>query len=80
MSGQREGFLGDILDKVKDLITDDERKDQTPKDDPPLETQCCGKPPIQPVHGGQLISEGEVEHDLGCPNHPDNVAKQEVAS
>ena len=79
MSGQREGFLGDILDKVKDLVTDDDRKEQNPpKDDPPLE--CCGQPPIQPVHGGHLIIEDEVEHDPGCPNHPDNVAKQEVAS
>jgi hypothetical protein len=81
MSGQREGFLGDILDKVKDLITDDEpQKDPKREEDPPLTPQCCGKPPIQPVVGGQLISEGELQHELNCPNHPDNLAKQEVAS
>lgn len=72
MSGQREGFLGDILDKVKDLVTDDERKEQTPKDDPPLETQCCGRPPGQPLLG-------DFEHEADCPNHPDNLPKQEVS-
>ena len=44
MSAQREGFLGDILDKVKDLVTDDDRKDDKPED-PPLTPQCCGPQP-----------------------------------
>jgi hypothetical protein len=73
MSGQREGLVGDIFNKVKDLLTDDEPKDPKREEDPPLETQCCGKPPVQPVVGS-------FEHDPGCPNHPDNLAKQEVAS
>lgn len=74
MTTQREGFIGDILDKVKDLVTDEEpQKDPKREEDPPLETQCCGKPPVQPVIGS-------FEHDPGCRNHPDNLAKQEVAS
>ena len=80
MTGQREGLVGDIFNKVKDLLTDDEPKDPKKQEDPPLETQCCGKPPVQPVVGGQLITEGEFQHELDCPNHPDNLAKQEVAS
>ncbi|MDX8030781.1 hypothetical protein SK803_11195 [Lentzea sp. BCCO 10_0856] len=83
MTSQREGFLGDILDKVKDLITDDEpKKDpKPPQEDPPLTPQCCGQPPGHPLVGEpRLLSEGPVEHDLDCPNHPDNVVKEEVAS
>lgn len=73
MTGQREGLVGDIFNKVKDLLTDDEPKDPKKQEDPPLETQCCGKPPGQPLLG-------EFEHDADCPNHPDNLAKREVAS
>ncbi len=75
MSAQREGFLGDILDKVKDLVTDDDRKDDKPED-PPLTPQCCGPwPPGHPVVGMP------VDHDPNCPNHPDNAVKEEeVAS
>jgi hypothetical protein len=79
MSGQREGLIGDIFNKVKDLITDEDPK-APPQEDPPLETQCCGRPPGVPVVGTHLISEGEFEHAPDCPNHPDNVAKEEVAS
>lgn len=76
MTGQREGFIGDILDKVKDLITDDDQKDpKSPQEDPPLTPQCCGPQPP----GHPLLSV-PVEHDLTCPNHPDNLAKEEVAS
>ena len=71
MTGQREGFLGDILDKVKDLVTDENPK-TPPQEDPPMETQCCGRPPGQPLLG-------TFEHRTECPNHPDNLPKQEVA-
>lgn len=82
MTGQREGLFGDILDKVKDLITDDDQKDpKTPKEDPPLTPQCCGPlPPGHPLVGDpQLLTEGPTEHDKDCPNHPDNLAKDVVA-
>jgi hypothetical protein len=77
MTTQREGFLGDILDKVKDLITDDEpRAPKTPpQEDPPLTPQCCGPQPP-----GHPLLAAPVEHDAACPNHPDNLAKEEVAS
>ncbi|NGY57811.1 hypothetical protein G7043_02570 [Lentzea sp. NEAU-D13] len=76
MTGQREGFIGDILDKVKDLVTDDEPRDPKPKeDDPILVPQCCGPmPPGHPLVGLP------VEHDANCPNHPDNLADDEKAS
>ncbi|GAA3686919.1 hypothetical protein C8D87_111292 [Lentzea atacamensis] len=83
MTTQREGFLGDILDKVKDLITDDETQDPKtpPQEDPPLTPQCCGMPPGHPLVGEpRLVSEGPVEHDKDCPNHPDNLTTEEVAS
>lgn len=74
MSGQHEGLVGNILDKVKDLLTDDDedRKDPKREQDPPLTPQCCGMPP-----GQTLVA---WEHKADCPNHPDNVAKEEVAS
>ncbi|NGY59086.1 hypothetical protein G7043_09120 [Lentzea sp. NEAU-D13] len=46
--GTREGFLGDILDKVKDLITDDEAK-PLDREDPPVTPQCCGSPTSHPM-------------------------------
>jgi hypothetical protein len=65
MSAQREGFLGDILDKVKGLIADDEHKDKTPKEDPPLTPQCCGGTPIPPIVGN---GEGPtILHEPTCP-------------
>ena len=77
MTGQREGFIGDILDKVKDLITDEEpRKDpKPPQEDPPLTPQCCGVTPP-----GHPLVDMPVVHELNCPNHPDYVAPEEVAS
>lgn len=82
MSAQREGLFGDIVDKFKDFVTDDERKVEQPKEDPPLTPQCCGPvPPGWPVVGDpKLLAEGSVEHDANCPNHPDNLASEEVAS
>ncbi|MGW6448850.1 hypothetical protein [Lentzea sp. NPDC055074] len=60
-----------IADKFKDLLDGDDRKDKTPEpEDPPLETQCCGKPPGQPLLGS-------FEHEAGCPNHPDSLATTE---
>jgi hypothetical protein len=74
MTGQREGLVGDIFNKVKDLLTDDEPKDPKtpPQEDPPLETQCCGQPP-----GQTLIA---WEHKADCPNHPDNLTPAEKVS
>lgn len=72
MSGQQEGLIGNIFDKVKDLLDgdDDNRADKTPpQEDPPLETQCCGRPP-----GQTLVA---WEHKTDCPSHPDNVVATE---
>jgi hypothetical protein len=84
MSGQHEGLIGNILDKVKDLLTDDDddRKDkQPPQEDPPLTPQCCGMPPGHPLVGEpRALSDEPVVHDLNCPNHPDNLAKEEVVA
>ncbi|ANZ38238.1 hypothetical protein BBK82_21375 [Lentzea guizhouensis] len=82
MTTQREGFLGDIVDKVKDLLDSPEPKKTPEPEDPPLTPQCCGpNPPGWPIMGGhKVVTEGPVEHELNCPNHPDNVAKEEVAS
>lgn len=80
MSGNapREGFFDDIVDKFKDLINnedDDNRDAEKSRQDPPLTPQCCGPPPpTWPVAGMP------VEHDPNCPNHPDYVAKEGVAS
>ena len=75
MTGQREGFIGDILDKVKDLITDDEPQKDPKREDPPLTPQCCG-----PLPPGHPLVDLPVEHDPNCPNHPDNLATDEKAS
>jgi hypothetical protein len=75
MTTQREGFLGDILDKVKDLVTDDERKEERPKEEPPLVPMCCGPQPP-----GHPVADLPVEHDPNCPNHPDRQAENEKAS
>lgn len=83
MSGQREGLLTNIVDKFKDMLDGgDDRKDKTPEpEDPPLTPQCCGMPPGHPLVGDpKLLTEGSVEHDSECPNHPDNVAKAEPVS
>ena len=71
MSGQHEGLFTNIVDKFKDILDgDDDRKDKTPEpEDPPLETQCCGRPP-----GQTLVA---WEHKADCPNHPDNLATTE---
>ncbi|MDX8145553.1 hypothetical protein SK854_25820 [Lentzea sp. BCCO 10_0061] len=50
----------------------------TPK--PPVTPQCCGRPPGPMMLMGTADSGGDVEHDPSCENHPDNLAKQEVAS
>ncbi|MGW4208613.1 hypothetical protein ACWEIJ_11560 [Lentzea sp. NPDC004789] len=84
MSGQREGFISDILHKVEDLVTggDHTEPKTPPQEDPPMTPQCCGPlPPGHPLVGEpRLVTEGAVEHDPDCPNHPDNLAKAEVAS
>ncbi|MGI5505209.1 hypothetical protein [Lentzea sp. CA-135723] len=77
--------MSNIVDKFKDILdgdNDDDRKDKTPQpEDPPLTPQCCGMPPGHPLIGDpKLLTEGPVEHDKDCPNHPDNVSKQEVLS
>jgi hypothetical protein len=81
MSAQREGFLGDILDKVKDIITpDDDKKDDKPVQDPPVITpKCCGQIPKFAPTAEEVDSSGDVEHDADCPNHPDNLNKEVVA-
>ncbi|SER52764.1 hypothetical protein SAMN05216188_112123 [Lentzea xinjiangensis] len=67
MTVQREGFLGDILDKVKDLVTDDDRKDEKREEDPPLTPACCGGTPIPPLVGG---GEGPTMlHEVTCKNY-----------
>ncbi|WP_394616086.1 hypothetical protein JNUCC0626_41320 [Lentzea sp. JNUCC 0626] len=65
--------MSNIVDKFKDMLDgDDDRKEKTPQpEDPPLETQCCGMPPGQPLVGS-------FEHKADCPKHPDNLAKEEV--
>ncbi|GGM80248.1 hypothetical protein GCM10011609_15180 [Lentzea pudingi] len=50
----------------------------TPK--PPVTPQCCGRPPGPMMFAGGADSGGDVEHELGCDNHPDNLAKLEVSS
>ena len=83
MSGQHEGLLSNIVDKFKDMLDgDDDRKEKAPEpEDPPLTPQCCGMPPGHPLIGDpKLLTEGPVEHDKDCPNHPDNASKQEVLS
>jgi hypothetical protein len=75
MSGQHEGLIGNILDKVKDLLTDDDDNRKDPKhqpEDPPLTPQCCGLPP-----GQTLVA---FEHKADCPNHPDNLTAAEKVS
>lgn len=81
MSAQREGFFGDILDKVKDIITDDDRpKEDKPVEQPPVITpKCCGHAPKFVPTAEDVDSGGDVEHDADCPNHPDNLAKEVVA-
>ncbi len=69
MTVQREGFLGDILDKVKDLVTDEEPRDPKtpPQEDPPLTPQCCGGTPIPPLMGS---GEGPtILHEPTCKNY-----------
>ena len=77
MSGQREGFISDILHKVEDLVTggDHGEPKTPPQEDPPMTPQCCGPQPP-----GHPLVEMPVVHDPDCPNHPDNLAKEEVAS
>lgn len=66
MTTQREGFLGDIVEKVKDLLTDDDvRKDEKPVD-PPLTPQCCGGHPVPPVYdSGDVL----FMHESTCKNY-----------
>ena len=87
MTGQREGLLGDIFDKVKDIITpDDDNKPQPPpqpdrpSEKPPvIEPKCCGQNPKFVDTGEDLTDDGTKVHDAGCPNHPDNKAAEVVA-
>jgi hypothetical protein len=81
MSAQREGFFGDILDKVKDIITDDDRpKEDKPVEQPPVITpKCCGHNPKFVPTAEDLTTDGPIHHDADCPNHPDNLAKDVVA-
>jgi hypothetical protein len=81
MTTQREGFLGDIVDKVKDLLDGPDPKKTPEPEDPPLVPQCCGQPPGHPLVGEpRLLLDGAAEHDRDCPNHPDNLAKDEVVA
>lgn len=81
MSAQREGFFGDILDKVKDIITDDDRpEDDKPVEQPPVVTpKCCGQIPKFAPTAEDLTSDEPVVHDADCPNHPDNQSEEVVA-
>ncbi|MEU0886142.1 hypothetical protein ABZ345_46845 [Lentzea sp. NPDC005914] len=91
MTAQREGFLGDILDKVKDIITDDDSNPTptppppapeptpVPHPQPPVTPQCCGPTPKFANLGEDLTDDGPKLHDADCPNHPDNLAKEVVA-
>ncbi|MGW6936582.1 hypothetical protein ACWGE0_41465 [Lentzea sp. NPDC054927] len=51
----------------------------SPSPKPPIRPQCCGQPPGPMMLVGNF-DETEHLHDAECPNHPDNLAKQEVAS
>jgi hypothetical protein len=90
MTGQREGFLGDILDKVKDIITPDDNTNPpppppapaptpVPQPQPPVTPQCCGPNPKFVDTGADLIAEGPKVHDADCPNHPDNLPEEVLA-
>jgi hypothetical protein len=93
MTGQREGFLGDILDKVKDVFTDDDNSNPTPPPPPapapapepshpgpPVTPQCCGPNPKFLKAPEASVTDSPVVHDADCPNHPDNLAKEEVVA
>ncbi|MFS8103204.1 hypothetical protein LFM09_39355 [Lentzea alba] len=87
MTGQREGFLDDILDKVKDIITDDNPNPTpppppaptpVPQPKPPVTPKCCGQTPkFAPTAEDLTVEESKV-HDADCPNHPDNLPKDVV--
>ena len=80
MSAQREGLFSDIIDKVKDIITDDDdRKDEQPKQDPVITPKCCGHIPKFAPTAEDVTSDEPVVHDADCPNHPDNLPKEVVA-
>ncbi len=49
------------------------------EEDPEVKPMCCGQPPGPMMLVGNF-EESEREHEANCPNHPDNLAKQEVAS
>ncbi|HEX8867960.1 MAG TPA: hypothetical protein VF821_20035 [Lentzea sp.] len=55
--GIREGFLGDILDKVKDLISDDVASEQEPSEHSGPAPECAGGP----------IGHHDSEHDVPPP-------------
>ncbi|MFI6096747.1 hypothetical protein ACIA8G_14395 [Lentzea sp. NPDC051213] len=76
MSAQREGFLDDILEKVKDIITPD---DDNKPDGPVVEPKCCGPTPKFAPTAEDLTAEESKVHDADCPNHPDNLPKDVVA-
>lgn len=44
------------------------------KEDPEVTPMCCGGGPGHPLVGRFNLSEGEIEHDPTCPNHPDHKA------
>ncbi|MCP2247019.1 hypothetical protein [Lentzea aerocolonigenes] len=87
MTGQREGLIGDIFKKVKDLVTDDDNTNPTPpppapeptpapQPGPPVTPQCCGHTPKFAGTAEELTSDEPIVHDANCPNHPDNLAKE----
>lgn len=49
------------------------------REEPEVTPMCCGRPPGPMMLMGSA-SGGDVEHEPGCENHPDNLAKQEVPS
>jgi hypothetical protein len=93
MTGQREGLIGDIFNKVKDLVTDDNPNPTPPppppapaptpvpqpQPGPPVTPQCCGQTPMFVGNAEDLASDASKQHDADCPNHPDNLAKEVVA-
>ena len=50
------------------------------KEDPEVTPMCCGGTPGFPfrrplsISEGAVDSDGDIEHDHDCPNHPNNIA------
>ncbi|HEX8869164.1 MAG TPA: hypothetical protein VF821_26125, partial [Lentzea sp.] len=60
---------------IEDPATDTPPTERRLTEDPPLTPQCCGR---RAVYGSPLNA--PVEHDPDCPNHPDNLARQDPPS